>query len=216
MAAYEDFYPYILPELPGANELIVQQAVRSACIEFCEKSLILTRDHDPITIAQGVVDYEFDVPSGYLVTKVQRAWLNNNPLHPLAPDAVRDADVYNRTYSGYQSAPSTPTHFLQKDERTISVYPVPDKAYSNGLTLRVALKPTRASTEVEDVVFEDYAEVIAAGALARLQMSPGKPYTDINQSGANRALFLQGINLARSRATHGNVRSSLSVQLRKI
>lgn len=213
---YEAFFPYVLPEVAGVVEPVALLAIRNACIEFCEKSLILTRDHDPVTITQGIVDYDLDPPLGYLVVKVQKAWLENNKIDPLAPDFVRDASVYNRLFASYQSAPSTPTAYLQKDERSITVWPVPDKKYPSGLTMRVALKPTRASTTIDDVIFEEYAEAIASGALTRLMSSAGKPYTNVQMAAVHQAKFQQGINLARQRAGHGHVRSNLSVKLRKI
>lgn len=216
MATYESFFPNVLPEVPGAAEMVVENAVRNSCIEFCEKSLILTRDHDPITVLAGIVDYDLDPPTGYKVIKVQRAWLDSDELSPLAPDLVREAATYNRLFSSYQSAPTTPSHFLQKDEATISVWPVPDKKYTNGLTLRVALKPSRASTTIEDVIFENYAETIASGALYRLMASPGKTYTNPELAVAHKSLFEQGINTARARMIHGHVRSNLQVKLRRI
>lgn len=216
MAAYEDFFPYILPEVPGANELIVTQAIRNSCIEFCEKSLALVVDHDPITIIQNLVDYDLDPPKGYVVVKVQQAWLENNKLNAVAPDFVRDASTYNRLFSSYESQASTPQYYLQKEPRSISVWPLPDKKYANGLTLRVAIKPTRASSEIDDVVFEDYAETIAHGALYRLMMSTGKPYSNAQMAAVEKGLFDVGVNVARSRALHGNVRGSLAVQMRRI
>lgn len=215
-ALYESFFPYVLPEVPGVAEPVAILAIRNACIEFCEKSLIITRDHDPITVKQNIVDYDLEPPTGYVVIKIQQAWLDNNKLTPMAPDVVRDASVYNRLFAAYQSAPSTPQAYLQKEERTVSVWPLPDKQYTYGLTLRVALKPTRASTSIEDVVFEDYAETIASGALSKLMASAGKPYTNLEMAGVHKSLFQQGINVARQRAGHGHVRSNLSVKLRKI
>lgn len=217
MASYEDFFPYVLPDVLGAPEPLVVHHIRNACIEFCEKSLILTRDHDPLTIKAEQVDYDLEPPKGYLVVKVQKAWLDNSPLNPIAPDFVRDASVYNRLYSSYNAASaSTPNGYLQKDERSISVWPKPDRDYTNGLTMRVALKPTRASTSIEDVIFEDYAEAIAQGALFRLMASPGKAYTNAEMAVVNKGLFEQAMNVARQRATHGHVRSNLSVKMRKI
>lgn len=215
-ATYEDFFPNILPEVPGVAEMVAENAVRNAVIEFCEKSLVLTRDHDPISIKAGVVDYDLEPPKGYIVIKVMKAWLENNELTPLAPDFVREASVYNRLFSSYESNTDRPRAYLQKDERTISVWGVPDQDYSNGLTLRVALKPARASTSIESVLLEDYAETIASGALYRLMMSPGKPYTNAEMAAVHKGLFQQGINVARQRATHGHVRSTVSVKLRRI
>lgn len=216
MAAYENFFPNILPEVPGVAEMVAENAVRNAVIEFCEKSLILQRDHDPITVVQNIVDYDLEPPTGYIVVKVMKAWLENSELTPLAPDFVREAAVYNRLFSSYQANTDRPRAFLQKDERTVSLWGVPDKNYKSGLTMRVALKPTRASTVVEDVILEDYAETIASGALYRLMMSAGKPYTNAELAAVHKGLFQQGINVARQRATHGQVRSTLSVKLRRI
>jgi len=216
MASYEDFFPYVMPEVIGAPEPLVVQAIRNTCIEFCEKSLILTRDHDPVTISQNIVDYDLEPPTGYLVVKVQKAWLDNREITPLAPDFVNDPAVYNRLFSSYQARGSTPTAYLQKDARTISVWPLPDRQYRNGLTMRIALKPTRASTTIEDEVFEDYAEAIGQGAAYRLQVSVGKAYTNPDMAVINKGFFDQAINVARQRASRGHVRSSLSVKMRKI
>lgn len=216
MASYEDFLSRVLIEVPGCPEITAIQAVRDCCIEFCEKSLILTRDHDPVTVKTGVVDYDLEPPSGYLVVKVMQAWLDHNKLEPMAPDVVRDAAVYNRLFSSYQAAQSTPLRYLQKDERTISVWPVPDKNFNNGLTMRVAIKPTRSSSNVEDVLFEDYAEPIASGAVARLMSSVGKAYSSAQGAVFHKALFTQGLNVARQRASHGHVRSNLAVRMRRL
>lgn len=216
MTEYEAFLPYVLPDAPGCPEVVAIQAIRNAAIEFCEKSLVIVRDHEPITVVTGVVDYDLEPPTDMLVTKVMQAWMENNPIEPMFPDIVREAAVYNRLFSSYNSAPSRPTSYLQKDERTISIWPRPDKKYVNGLTLRVALKPTRSSDSVEDVVFEDYAEVVAAGALSKLMMSNNRPFTNLPLSTARRNEFLIGMNTARSRSVHGHTRSNLSVRMRRI
>lgn len=214
--SYEAFFPYVLPEVPGASEFGAVIAIRASCIEFCEKSFILTRDHDPISVIKNVIDYDFEPPTGYLVIKVMKAWMNNRPIDPLAPDVVKDPAVYNQLFSNYQAQPSTPQYYLQKQERQISLWPMPDQNYTNSLTMRVALKPTRASTTVDDVLFEDYAEAIASGALSRLMMSAGKAYTNPEMAAVHKGLFNQGINMARQRATHGHVRANLQVKLRRI
>lgn len=216
MAVYEDFLSRVLIEAPGCAEVSALLAIKDSCIEFCEKSLILVRDHEPVSLKAGEVDYDLEPPAGTLVIKVMKAWVENTPIDPMFPDIVRDASVYNRAFASYQPAPSVPQRFLQKDERTVSVWPVPDKNYPNGLTMRVALKPTRASTTVDDMLYEEYVEAIAAGALGRLLMSSGKPYTNVQAAMAHKALSNQGLNVARQRAGHGHTRSNLSVRLGRI
>lgn len=217
MTPYESFFPYILPEVPGAPEPIVLMAIRNSAIEFCERSLILTRDHDPITLRPNVIDYDLEPPiKETLIMKIQQAFLNGTKIDAMAPDFVKDAATYNRRYDGYESAPSLPKAYLQKSEREITVWPVPDKVYRNGLTMRVSLKPTRDSDQVEDVVYEDYAEVIAAGALFRLMSSAGKPYTNLEMAAVNKVAFDRGVNTAKLRANTGHTRANLSVKLRRI
>jgi hypothetical protein len=216
MATLSNFYPYVLPEVPGCPEISVDVALRSSLIEFCEKSLVIQRDHDPLTVVAGVVDYDFEPPTGSLVVKVMKAWYKSEELIPLAPDEVEDAELYNRSFSGANTTGSQPRYILQKDERTFSLYPIPDVNVANGLTMRVAYKPTRTASSFEDVLFEDYAEVIAAGAKARLMMSPGKTYTNPQLAVALMDMFGRGVNTARSRAGRGHVRSDLSVQMRRL
>jgi hypothetical protein len=151
-----------------------------------------------------------------VVIKVMRAWIENTPIEPMFPDIVTDASVYNRLYGSFEAAPSMPQRYLQKSERTISVWPLPDKTYANGLTLRVALKPARNSTSVDDVIYEDYVDVIAAGAMSKLMRSSGKPYSDLRLAEGRRGEFMAGLNVARQRAGHGHTRSNLRVRLARI
>jgi hypothetical protein len=103
--------------------------------------------------------------------------------------------------------------FLQKDERSISVFPIPKETASNSLTMRVALKPSRSAATFDDVLFEDYAEVIASGAKYRLLSMANKPWTNGPASAANLTAFMSGVNAARSRAIRGNSRAEVRVRL---
>jgi len=216
MKAFSVFLNDVMPEVPGCTIEIATHAIKNSCIEFCEKSLIIQRDHDPVTVVAGIVDYDFEPPTGMLVTRIMKAWHKTLVLTPLAPDDVEFAEVYNRLFNGANVDRKDPQYILQKDERTFSLYGIPATTVANGLTMRVALKPSRSATTVDDVLYEDYAEVIAAGAKARLMMSAGKPYTNPQIAAVQLDMFRQGTNVARQRATRGYVRSSTGVTLRKI
>lgn len=216
MSAYTAFLNDVMPDVPGCTLDIAKHAIKNACIEFCEKSLILQRDYDPVTVVAGVVDYDIEPPTGSLVTRIMRAWYKTTELIALAPDAIENAEVYNRLFTGANTDRQDPKYILQKDERTYSLYPIPVSTVANALTMRVAYKPSRSSTTVDDVVYEDYSEAIAAGAKARLMMSPGKPYTNPQLAGAHMEIFRQAVNIARQRAIRGHMRTDLSVELRSI
>lgn len=212
--AYDAYLPYVLPETPGCPEIVAIQAIRNAVIEFCEKSLLLQRDHDPISTVAEVSDYDFDPPTGYLVTKLMRAWYQRTELKVLAPDNVADPAIYNAL--GNKALSGNPISLAQKDEVTFTLYPVPQYSVANAVTMRVALKPTRASVAAEDILFENWAETIAAGAKYRICATPNKGYTNPQSAAINNALFVQGLNRAMLTGNRGHARANLQVRMRKI
>jgi hypothetical protein len=216
MSAYTDFLDFVMPHVPGASTAIVTHEIRNTVIDFCKRSLVLQRDHDPITVVKGTIDYDFEPPTGYLVVRVMKAWVEGREIDPVAPDYIQDPIFYNQSYAGAVKTLSSPLIYTQKDERSVSIYPFPDKTISLGLTMRVALKPTVASTTCENFILEDYAEVIAHGALFRLMASPNKPYTEPTLAAAQSQMFESGLNLARQSAARGHVRANQQVRLRSI
>lgn len=215
--AYEEFFPWVLPEVPGCPEIAAIQAIRDATINFCEMSLAHQVDHDPVGVVAQVADYDLEAPvTGTRVIKVMRAWYKGQELQPGAPDQVRDPSLYNQSIGGYVTTYSTPKAFTQKDADTFSLLPIPDQTLASAITMRVALAPLRTSTGCEDFLYEQWVEPIASGAVAKLQLSAGKPYSNPAAAAINQARFMQGVNAARQKANRGYTRASLSVQLRRI
>ena len=96
-----------------------------------------------------------------MVIKIVNAWCQGQSLQPIAPDGIKDPTIYNRFANKDNSVVTgKPRNIFQKDERTFTLLPVPDETVAQSLTMRVALKPTRNATTVEDVFYEDYAEII--------------------------------------------------------
>lgn len=216
MVSYDAFLPRVLIDAYGCPEIVATQAIRDAVIEFCNRSNFIQRDHDPITVVAGINDYDLEPPAGQLVVKILKCWFKMSELSPIAPDFVDSPAFYNSNIPDNAPVIATPLSFTQKDERTFSIYPSSQATVANGLTLRISLKPTRSSTTCEDSIFEDYAETITHGALARLLASPGKAYMNVAAAGMHGVAFNTGINEARQRASRGHVRSGMQVRMRKI
>ena len=215
MASYDDFLPYVLQDVPGCPEIAAVHAIRNTVIDFCEKSLVVQADLDPVSLVANQSDYDLEPPSSRLVTKVIKLFYRNHELEPSGQDAVTRATFYNPSALD-ADAKGPPRTWMQKDTTTFSVWPVPKDAEQNAVTIRVALKPTRKSSSCEDVIFEDYAEYIGAGAKARLMMTPNKAYTNPNLVVTQNQLYMQGVNMARQRASRGHTRANLRVKLVKI
>jgi hypothetical protein len=215
MSAYTAFLDNVLPHVPGCTPEMALLEIKNTVIDFCEKSLILQQDHDPVTAITGIVDYDLEPPSGYLVVKIMNAWYKGVKLDPLSPDQVETPSVYNQN-SGYLVNRGDPRYILQKDARTFSLYPIPSEDAALAVTMRVALKPTRSATTIDDLIYEEYAETIGAGAVSRLALSPGKPYSNRQLAADKQSLYIAGLNVARDRAQKGYVRSSKHVRMRRI
>jgi hypothetical protein len=213
MATTSNFYQYVLPDVSNCPEISADIAIRAAVIDFCEKTLVLQRDHDPVTVVAGVIDYDLEPPTNNLVTKVMRVWFKGIELEAMAPDNVLHAEIYNSLFVGANVNQSDPRFYLQKDARSLTIYPVPKATASNALTMRVAYKPTRSAQIIDDFLYEDYAETIAYGAKYRLLSMANKPWTNGPAAGAALAQFNAGVNVARQRASRGNSRADVRVSL---
>jgi hypothetical protein len=210
------FLDYIMPHVPGCVVDIAKHELVNTLIDFCERTLILQRDLDPTTVVENQIDYDLDAPTGYKVCKIMKAWYLNNEISATAPDMVSAPQVYNQTMTDAPVQSGVPGAYVQKDDATFSLYPVPAETVANAITMRAALKPIRSSTTIEDFIFEDYAEVIAKGTLKRLMLHPAKTYSNNDMAVANNVLYEQGVNSARQRATRGYGRSNLQVKLRRL
>lgn len=216
MKNHTDFLDYVMPQVPGANPQMALLEIKNTIIDFCEKSLIIQTTLDPVTTIDGINDYDLEPPRDKLVTKILKGWYKGRELTPTSFDEINTPAPFN------QFAPDTlikredPKNVFQKDSTTFSLYPIPNETVAGSTTLVVALKPTRDTDEINDVIFEDYAEIIGHGAIARLAISPNKPYSDPRLAAAREALYRAGLNVARDRALKNYVRVSKHVKIRRI
>lgn len=216
MTPYTDFLDYVLPDVPGVTNEVATLAIKNTVIDFCEKTLILQEDHDPVTIYKGVIDYDLEPPGNHLVTRIMRVFYREFEIQPTTPDDILSASVYNRNYPDAKPEEGPPRIYTQKDARTFSIYPYPKETERLALTMRVALKPTRSATQCNDLIFEEYAETIGHGAVSRLALSQNKPYSSPQLAGARNVLYTAGVNMARQRANRGYVRAVTQINIRPI
>lgn len=148
-ASYEAFLPEVMPNVRDCPVDYALNAIRNACIEFCDKSQWLTYKPDAQTLLADVTEYDVEFESG--VEPVRLMWLK----------------TYDRDAGGY----------MTKDN-TVILAVTPSERVFGGLTMEIAVRPTRVSTTVDYTVYSRWAEAIAQGAMARLYDTPGQPFTD--------------------------------------
>lgn len=210
MKTWADFKDWVLPEVTGAATELVEFYVREAATEFLRKTGILKVEIDPIALTAEVPTYDVDVPSGYGVARLEDLWLGEQPLFP------RSTDQLAQMYSNWQTVEGLPLYYFNEDPLTVRLVPVPDRSDYDNVTGWAVLKPLRTATGVEDWIFEDWVDVIAAGAKSMLMAMKQKPWTDPARSAELRVEYYAGCDRAKIKVNQSGTRGPLRVQMRGI
>lgn len=191
MSLYTDYLPYVLPLVPNCYDEQAVAAIRNTCIDFCRDSLFLQTDIDPMPVVAGISTYDIDVPKGYVLGQVLGIYYLNRKLERKSQTELEK--LYTRNWQALQGTPQVYTQ-LNPDQITL-VY-TPAESAVQAITGRFSYIPTRASTSIDDMVFERFLDVIVSGAASRLMATPNQPYSDANASIAYQRVFRDGCQRA--------------------
>lgn len=195
MKLWSDFYDLLMPDLPGCPAAAADSALRQSSIAFCEQSLAWQTEHQPVFVMGGIAEYPFSPPEGAAVHSTINAVLDGEEIESFAGEK-------NITIKNWSRQTGKPRYVLGGPS-SLTLIPTPD---SNGvLGVTVTLKPSATSTGIDDGLFHEYREAIIHGAMARLMLSPKKPYTNIQLAAYHQQQFIiktaaAGMRVARSYA----------------
>ncbi len=207
--AYEDFLTDVSPFAPSCPEIVAINAVRAACIEFCNISHWLIYEHDPVTLLAGIGTYDLELPTGLQVLRIIEARVSGRIITPKSAEQLNQ-----RMGSNWRTAEGDPTSFTQLNPREVIVAPLPQTRAVNALTMQLAVTPTRDSDSVDQSLWDRWAEIIAKGALARILRLPGHQFTDDAKALFYAREFRAGANEARVERERGLTVVPLQVQMR--
>jgi hypothetical protein len=199
----------------GCSKPLARQAIRLACIDFCRDAMVV-QDLQLYDVVAGQADYPLTIPASSQLTRVLGVMYIDSWLTPSSVEQVRAALPLRGNVGDAQVQSSSPkTYFLKTPSTsTISLYPVPDTAVILGLTVRSAYTPSNLATTVDDILFNYWAEEIAAGAVARLKVMPNVPFTDQAGASVARKAFETAKREATIQARTGLIAAASRVQPR--
>lgn len=207
MKVWSEFYDYVKPHVPGADNALVDLHLREAAIEFYERSQAWRWTHPQIVTTALTANYPF-VPLGSGETEVHvinYAEFNGEPINV-------DTSEFQNRYSDWRNLEAQP-EFAIADQTDVILVPIPiaDGTIDNMI---VSLKPTPASTGIfDDLQYNDYRTSIVHGVLYRLMMLPKKPFTNYQVAADHLVDFNSGINAANIRVemkyTNANLETGL-------
>lgn len=198
LANFDRWLPFILPFAANCPTEIAIHHIRQSAIEFLELTHAWQQDLTPVMSIAGVDEYAMGVPPGAAAVKLFAFAAND------VPGATIDGAA-GRRESGWQRGGDLAAWVV--DRQTVGINPAPQ---SDGIVLRFAasLKPSQAANEVPESVFENHADEIASGALARLLKVPRQAWTDVAESVRQRAAFELAVQNVQWRVQQGFARTA--------
>jgi hypothetical protein len=201
------FYPKILPYLPGCSEPLVDQVLVSAAIEFSEKSLALRQNLDSFRTVIGIDQYDLDAPTtNHDIDRVMSVSVDGRELGAGLFETIRnDLPTANAKPRGFYTDRTD-------NVLTLKLSPPPDGRYP--VIVNVNLRPAMTATQLDDDLFNSWAEPIVAMALARAMQIPDQPFTNFARAQQLLDSAARQTNSARIDGNYGSVRGSMRVRSR--
>lgn len=190
---YDTLLPDVLSMVPACPEVIAERAIRSTAIELCEKTDAYQKQLDPITVVAGIYEYDLEPPTGTLVHRIIWMTHEGKPLEPVSSGLLEQRKENWRNDTG------VPEYFIKQGLSIVNLVPVPSSTISQGVEIRVALKPTQTSNACDDEIMTDYRDTIINGALFRLTRMPSQDWTDFAAAQIYNGLFNEGLVYAERR-----------------
>ncbi len=221
----QDVYAGIL----GVPEPAVIDGVRNAAREFCKRTLLWTFELDRISVVASQSNYTLSVPSnqyGEIILVDDAKYKQNGQdddqfvhLDPISENEMDLDEWRSNTSRGgwkYQTAATPSKFWLDPDDRTILyLYRTPTEASTQGLLVRVCLKPTKAAEVVPDFLYYQHYETILAGAFSDLYGRRQMPWFDAQEAGVHGAAFAMRTNNAKTIKWSGLGKKPMRARMRQ-
>ena len=205
---YDTFLPEVMQYCPEVSEIIAINAIKQACIEFCERTRYWQVDIDPQSLVSGVASYEIDAPTGAKFVDVTEAWYNGVLLIPKSTEEL--TRLYR--YTDWRTLEGSPIYITRLIPTELVLVPMPSASSANSLNVRASLAPTRDSTGVDSSLYEEFLEYISFGARARLYGTPKQAYYDKGAAMEYEKKFRTAISEVRTRINKGLSRAAVQVE----
>lgn len=182
MKLWDEFFDYVRPALPGAEEPILEIHIRNAAIEFFKRTGAMRQLGVVLPVTAGVSTYIPSPAARLPLTEITRV---NNVVMPNG---------------------SKTSMFLLNGQALVFS---PAPAVSGMATLDITLRPSIDSVGIDDAFFSEYVTSIANGAISTLAAIPDKPYTNPDTAARAAAQFALDIQARTILVNKGFVNTKL-------
>jgi hypothetical protein len=193
MTPWTEFYLAIIKSAPLAPEFVIEYAARDAAIEFFRETHVYRRTLNYFITEPLMAGYVVPIPPETRLEATEQVLVNGVEI----PKALG-----SQALNTYVSQPGAPREYYLISDDHMQFNPVPDGVYA--VQVLAILKPSRASTGLDETMYEHYADTITHGGLAKLLLEHTAPWANAQLGAWHQQMFDQGIARARGR-DHRNV-----------
>lgn len=202
---FSDFNTFIRPEVQGCPDFLIERSVRDSAVDFCSRTDVYMVEPEDIIVVEGVSEYTVSLPTGTELNHIIDIFDDKQALQP-----VSYSELEQRL--GNETERAVPRFYAQRDNTEIYFAPVPDATKT--LKVLFSVKPTATSTSIPDTIGRENREAITHGALYRLQMMSGQPFSNISAAQMNNQLFEKSVGRTARQVKYGFSGGSLTCKPR--
>jgi hypothetical protein len=195
MKLWRDWFPDLLPHVPGCPNVLATHELRRAAQVFMQGTRAWQMRLDPVPVPAQAEEVEL-VPtdSAIEVIRIQSVHMGDKQLMIVTAD-----ELDSRFHDDWHLHTGTPERFYQIRPGFIALYPIPDVA-QDPLVVRASVCPSNTATGLPDDIALRYWDEIHLGAKSRLMLMPGKRWTNVDLGVATGQAFTSMLNTAHANA----------------
>jgi hypothetical protein len=210
---YDNFLIEVMPYVRDVPEVVAIQAIRNACIQFCQETRYIQDNLDSMSGISGISKYDLEPNDGtYKIADVVEVWYGDSFLVPKSIEQL--TQIYRST--NWNTLGGNPYYYFRPSSQEIQLVPYPQVTEAGKIRIRAALTPSRASTGVKEEIYERFLEDIAYGARARLYNTPNQPYYDLKTSLEYLKRFNDVMADVRTQVNKGLTRASVQIEFQRL
>jgi len=198
----------VRPEVVGCSNMMMNKAILDAAVLFCESAHIWEVALPAVTLSANTSEYPVVQPANQRVIRITQA-ISSTTGRMLKKVALQKMDAESGTWRNNTGA--NPIAWMMIAPRLMRFYPTPN-ATGEQITLRAIVKPSPAATVIDDSIYDDYHNGIAAKAKALLFAMPEQKWTNPNLVAYHESIFADAVSTARLAIANNHSNTNNRVQ----
>ena len=198
MAALTALVPDVRAEIPNIPSFVAERQLLRAARVFCQETRAWRVDFLlSVTANTPTISLAAQLPTGTELIDIISI-KNISGAKPLQPKTYSWLDTNLSDWRTQTDAQAV--YYLLDGNNTLRLVPTPATTTANMYDIRVAVKPLRTATVLDDLLVNRFDEELIHGALAYLYVIPKKEWSDPGMAAFHEARFLESFAGARAAA----------------